>query len=133
MRCSQPMGLPRAANEFIYQHAKLVDECQHCHRHSGHEVAEIGSYGMFGELKLHRYLLKDGRTADEFVQYCEHWSGPMEWLGLRVSDGSEFLWTAEEIAPETYTGATGGGLERAIAQVRDQLAGRPLDNEEVAE
>lgn len=49
------------------------------------------------EYPLHRHVLKDGRYADEFLQACPWSSGPVAFLGLKVSDGTEFLWTEEEI------------------------------------
>jgi len=52
---------------------------------------------MFDEEHLRRYDLTDGRTADEFVQE-EIWSsGPMVWLGLKVSDGTMFKHPEEDI------------------------------------
>jgi hypothetical protein len=53
---------------------------------------------MFGtEYSLIRYYLPDGRTADEFLQADPWSSGPCFFLGLRVSDGQEFLWPQEDI------------------------------------
>jgi len=53
---------------------------------------------MFDDLEILEYELCDGRTATEFVQE-ENWSsGPMIWMGLRVSDGTEFRWSEEEIS-----------------------------------
>jgi hypothetical protein len=53
------------------------------------------------EYHLYRHALKDGRTADEFLQVAPWSSGPMFFIGLKVSDGVEFIWTEEEIASYT--------------------------------
>lgn len=97
MRQSQPQYLSTEANTFLNENAICTDKCEKCHRHSGFEFTVIGKYGMFDELSLKRYKLKDGRTASEFEQ-AEIWSsGPMIWLGLRTSDGIEFKWDEEDI------------------------------------
>jgi hypothetical protein len=57
----------------------------------------VGEYTGFNDYPLHRHQLKDGRTADEFLQAISWSSGPMFFLGLRVSDGTEFAWSEEEI------------------------------------
>lgn len=96
IRCSQPQGLPDTANEFLRVNAVKVNLCPHCHRSDGYQREEIDTYGMFEELRLYRYTLDDGRTADEFIQH-EVWDcGPMTWLGLRCGD-TVFEWDAEDI------------------------------------
>lgn len=110
MRCSQPMGLAPAAEEYLQEHGIRVSYCPHCHRDNGYSKEETGcAYGMFGEIPLLRYHLKqesdaigvlplNAEYAEEFVQVCIWSSGPMEWLGLRLSDGTEIKWTEEELA-----------------------------------
>ncbi len=96
MRCSQPYGLPPAAQDFLDKNAFRLDQCPVCKRNSGYKKESIGTYGMFDELVLYRYTLLDGSTAEEFVQ-DEIWdSGPMIWLGLKCKD-SEFRWADKEI------------------------------------
>ena len=93
MRCSQPMGLPLEAITFLEKFAIKKNLCSTCKRHDGYESVDTGNkYGMFMEFSLLRYMLIDGRTAEEYVQYCIWESGPMEWLGLKVSDGTVFEW-----------------------------------------
>lgn len=84
MRCSQPMGLPKSAQEFLGTNVIKVNGCPHCRRYYGLKEEKIGTYGMFDELSLYRYYLVDGSFADEFVQH-EIWDcGPMTWLGLKI-------------------------------------------------
>ena len=97
MRCTQDYGLSGKAVEFLYDEAKRLDQCAACGRYDGFESEDIGDYGMFGELQYQRYHLEDGRTAEEFGQHCVWSSGPMIWLGLRVSDGTELLWDEEDM------------------------------------
>jgi hypothetical protein len=91
MRCSQPQGLPKCAEEFLTTNAVKVNECPQCGRYGDYERKIIGTYGMFDELELYRYTLRDGTTIDEFIQE-EIWdSGPMIWLALRWKD-TTFEW-----------------------------------------
>jgi len=107
MRCSQPLGLPSSADAFLAANVKQRNPCSHCGRHDGYASKQIGEYGMFDELPLFEYELKDGRTAQEWIQY-EFWSsGPMTWLELRVSDGTAFRWTKEEMVAHS-------GLEKIM-------------------
>lgn len=94
-------GLPPAANEFLAANEPINStRCPCCGQHFAHDDAQIGSFrGAFDheEHGLYRHKLKDGRTADEFVQ-AEPWaSGPHFFLGLRISDGTEILWPQAEI------------------------------------
>lgn len=91
MRLSQPQGLTSSAKTFLRLNAVVLDKCQHCNRHDGYKREEIGLYGMFNELKLYRYTLKNGRTADECIQKTIWGSGPMIWLSLKCQD-QEFEW-----------------------------------------
>jgi len=86
MRCDQSMGLPLDANVFLTLNSDQTD--------SIYDYYE----GMFGDkYPLYQYCLNDGRTAEEFLQADPWSSGPCFFLGLRVSDGTEFLWPDEEI------------------------------------
>lgn len=122
-RSSQPMGLPSAALEFLAANEDKPAPCPTCGHQGSGNTAQIGSYGMFDELSLVRYQLTRERWADEYIQFEEWWSGPMTWLGLRVSDGTEFKWAAEEIAPNLY-GGWESNREQAIADVRARLETR---------
>lgn len=96
MRCSQPYGLPPKAIEFLNKNAFKLDQCPICKRNSGYKKEIIGTYGMFDELTLYRYILLDGNIAEEFIQE-EIWnSGPMIWLGLTWKD-AKFKWADKEI------------------------------------
>lgn len=95
IRCDQFCGLPKHALEFLEKWQKRCDCCGQflpSHTHVGYYT------GMFdNQYPLMQYELTDGRYADEFLQ-AEPWSsGPMFFLGLKVSDGQEFRWTQEEI------------------------------------
>lgn len=101
MRCSQPQGLPKEAQEFLSQRAKRKNFCPHCQRDDGYESIEIGHVGMFEDVPLNRYVLLKG-YAEEFVQHCVWSSGPMEWFGLKVyNDDGKLLdticWDQAEI------------------------------------
>jgi hypothetical protein len=97
MRCTQMVGLPKEAYDFLKDNAKLNEYCEYCHRSSGYVRKEIGVTGMFSEEKLFEYQLKDGKVAKECVQSSRWSSGPMIWLELRVSDGRVFSWAQKDI------------------------------------
>lgn len=97
MRMDQPQGLPRSAVEFLREYEVPPPYCDCCGRPFARDITEIGTYEGFDEHGLYRYKLKDGRTADEFLQ-ASHWSsGPMFFVGLKVSDGTIFKWGDDEI------------------------------------
>ncbi len=96
MRMTQPMGLVPKAQAFLKEHAVLENHCEHCDRNSGYVGKEIGRTGMFDDLQLFEYALKDGRVAKEFVQATVWSSGPMIWVALEV-DGEKFLWPESEL------------------------------------
>lgn len=103
IREDQPQGLPADAEVFLTANCLLVGAkpCPHCGKPTiqVRKTEKCGEYiGMFDdEYLLLRYFLIDGRTADEFEQ-CAPWSsGPMIFLGLKVSDGTEFKWTEKDI------------------------------------
>jgi len=99
IRCDQFVGLPPAADVFLDLNTDPAEICEHCEQVIPCKLETIGYYdGMFGEeYPLVRYVLKDGRTADVFHQAAPWCAGPVHHLGLRVSDGIEFVWTEEEI------------------------------------
>lgn len=95
MRCDQFSGLPKDALEFLKRYEV---KCPHC-KQVMPDTEIIGHYvGMFdNKYPLVRYLFADGGHADEFLQ-AESWpSGPIFFLGLKVSDGEIFAWKQEEI------------------------------------
>lgn len=97
MRCTQPMGLPAEAEQLLQVQAVRRNPCTHCNRDDGFVFKVVGHTGMFDDLVLHEYSLKDGRTAREVVQE-EIWSsGPMIWLALELSDGSKVEWDEKDI------------------------------------
>lgn len=106
MRCDQFVGLSPTTQAFLDEHRVPLKVCEHCHQQLPRKLQQqsvmgpIGHYyGMFNEeYPLHRHILKDGRTADEFHQISPWSSGPIHHIGLRVSDGTEFVWTDKEIA-----------------------------------
>lgn len=99
IRMDQFAGLPDAATAFLHEHEIPTECCPTCKRPFPREREVIGKYyGMFeNKYPLHRHMLNDGRTADEFHQAAPWSSGPVHFIGLKVSDGTEFVWTEEEI------------------------------------
>lgn len=97
MRCDQPHGLPPAADAFLTEYEVEPVCCEACKRPFPHQLEVIGQYEGYNEYPLYRHQLKNGRTADEFLQEIVCSSGPMFFLGLRVSDGTEIAWSEEEI------------------------------------
>lgn len=99
IREDQFAGLSEEAIQFLGEYEVPDVCCPTCKRAfpRNYETVDV-FYGMFdNEYPLHRHVLKDGRTADEFLQAALWSSGPVHFLGLRVSDGTEFLWTDEAI------------------------------------
>jgi hypothetical protein len=92
------MGLPKEALEFLSKYEDTL-VCPCCHRLFTKEHEVIGHYeGMLGDIyDLHRYNLKSGLSADEFLQADPWSSGPCFFIGLRVSDGLEFRWSKQDI------------------------------------
>ena len=84
---NQYMSLSESASVFL---ERLEVICPCCDRPlPGRQIGQFD-----GDFPLVRYRLTDGRYADEFLQVQ---SRLMFFLGLRVSDGTEFRWTQEEI------------------------------------
>lgn len=99
MRCDQYIGLTDAAEKFLEENKIPNKVCPCCGRVIPKIPKIIGKcLGMFGTTcPLFRHRLKDGRTADEYLQASPWSSGPMFFIGLKVSDGKEFNWPQEEI------------------------------------
>ncbi len=100
MRMDQFPGLPSAALKFLGENQRPPATCETC----GHTIGppylkSIGTYGgMFGgRYQLFRYPLENDKTADEFLQLVPWSSGPVHFLGLRLSDGRKFLWSETEV------------------------------------
>jgi hypothetical protein len=100
MRCDQFAGLPLAATEFLREHEIVPEPCPTCHRPHPPQLDAVGSFsGMFDDVySLHRHYLKDGRTADEFLQAAPWSSGPVHFIGLQVSSGETFVHSDEDIS-----------------------------------
>lgn len=99
-RSDQFVGLPPVADAFLAEHEVPAKVCECCNRPFPRNLEVTGDVyeGMFGdEYPLVRHVLMDGRTADTFHQTSPWCSGPVHHLGLRVSDGTKFVWTEEEI------------------------------------
>ena len=103
MRCDQFMGLPMAAQSYLESHKVARETCPCCGQCIPRQLRVIGHYdGMFlDQYPLYQYVLHDGLYADEFLQASPWASGPVHFLGLRVTNNgelvSEFTWTPEEI------------------------------------
>lgn len=100
MRCSQSRGLPKEAGEFLRNFAEVKDFCRCCGRDDGYVKEQINEpQGFFSDPALFKYTLRDGSTADEYIQR-EIWdSGPVTWLGLDVG-GRKYEWTQDDINTE---------------------------------
>ena len=97
MRASQPYGLTQEAYDFLKEHARLANHCTACNRSNGYiSVGTNITYGMFDELRLVAYSLKEGGAATEEVQFTSWSSGEMSWLRL-VTPNKTFEWTDKEI------------------------------------
>jgi len=101
IRCTQPQGLPSEAEDFLRENAAVLDRCGFCGRHNGYDTRKIGETGMFDDLPILEYRLKNGCVAQEFVQLTIWDCGPMIWMGLKVGD-KEFRWNEDTI--ESLTG-----------------------------
>lgn len=97
MRCDSFMGLPGSAISFLNQHETVPEPCPCCKRGYPPQLEKIGSCNGYDEYVLFRHFLNDGKTADEFLQVIHFDSGPVIFLGLKVSDGSVIEWSKEEI------------------------------------
>jgi hypothetical protein len=91
------MGLPTEAVTLLAEQTLRANPCEHCDRDDGPVSKVVGHVGMFDDLPLHEYELKDGRTAKEVVQHEVWSSGPMIWLALELSDGTSILWDEKDI------------------------------------
>ncbi len=96
-RSDQNAGLTSEARNWLKDYAVKPKICPECGHPEPLLLEKIGTYSGFNEYPLYRHQLVNGYFADEFLQ-CTPWSsGPMLFLGLRVSDGIEFTWTDDEI------------------------------------
>ncbi len=98
-RSDQHMGMSSKAIYFLEKYEIKPKVCAVCNRPHYLKLEEISSFsGMFtDEYPLHRHQLIDGLHADEYLQ-CSPWSsGPMFFIGLKISDGRKFTWTNEEV------------------------------------
>jgi len=99
MRMDQFAGLSATAEKFLTENRRPPRACPTCGHVTETYIVTCGTFlGMsMNEYPLHRHPLKDGKFADEFLQ-CAPWSsGPVHFLGLRLSDGTEFTWSEEGI------------------------------------
>lgn len=99
MRTDQFAGLPKIATDFLEKNMRPPRICPTCGHVTETFIEQCGTFeGMFGsEYPLRRYPLKHNKFADEFLQEAPWSSGPVHFLGLRLEDGTEYTWTAEEI------------------------------------
>lgn len=99
MRMDQFAGLPPAAEKFLEINRWPPKTCEVCGHITGSYIAKCGTFpgGWGNEYPLHRYLLEDGKAAEEFLQIAPWSSGPVHFLGLRLEDETEFTWTDKEI------------------------------------
>ena len=104
IRETQCYGLPKEAVLFLEENAKKINECKHCGRFDCYEMTDkldkngnVERYGMFNELVLQIYSLKNGNVAHESIQ-CEYLdSGPMIFLELIIGNGQIISWHKCEI------------------------------------
>lgn len=99
MRTDQFAGLAPDAEKFLRENQRPPQRCGQCGHVTETYIKHCGTFsGMFGnDYPLRSYPLKDGKYADEFLQ-CAPWSsGPVHFLGLRLDDGTKFIWTNEEM------------------------------------
>jgi len=99
IRMDQFAGLSQSAKQFLAECEVKPHICETCKQPIHEPLKQIGKYkGMYmNEYFLYQHILENGQTADEFVQ-CAPWSsGPIFFLGLRVSDGTEFVWSVDEM------------------------------------
>lgn len=99
MRMDQFAGLPAIAEKFLEENRRPPRTCPTCGHVTETYIEKIGTYkGMFDDdYPLCRHPLKGGKFADEFRQATEWSSGPIFFLGLRLSDGTELLWVEEDM------------------------------------
>jgi hypothetical protein len=100
MRMDQFAGLAPSALKFLDENRRPPCTCPACGHVTAAYIEAIEEYtGMFGDAyPLHRYQLKRGKAADEFLQAADWSSGAVHFLALRLEDGTEFTWTEVERA-----------------------------------
>ena len=106
MRCTQIMGLPQSAYDFLKENVKHIPKrkCPHCG-----EIIDYGpnqkkydsaaSEGMFDDgPDLYEYELMDGKKVREVVQVTNWSSGPCIFLKLVDEKSNDlFTWNKEDI------------------------------------
>jgi hypothetical protein len=94
IRMDQFAGLAPEALKFLDENRRPPCTCPACGHVTAAYIEAIDEYtGMFGDsYPLHRYQLKHGKTADEFLQVADWSSGAVHFLGLRLEDGTEITW-----------------------------------------
>lgn len=99
IRMDQFAGPAPAARKFLDAHEVEPEICTGCNRPFVFKRVVTGTFaGMFGdEYPLHQRELRDGRTADEYLQASPWSSGPVFFIVLRVSSGEVYEWTEEEM------------------------------------
>jgi hypothetical protein len=62
-------------------------------------IQAVVQHGMFDDdsVSLYRHQLTNGLFADEFLQSQPWSSGPCSFIGLKVSNGTEFVWDQKSI------------------------------------
>ncbi len=96
-REDQHMGITTAAMRFLDKNEIKPEACHACFQFKPMKLEKIGVYSGFNEYSLFRHQLIGGGYADEFLQAAPWSSGPMFFIGLRLNDGREFLWSDKEI------------------------------------
>jgi len=99
MRTDQFAGLPAAAEKFLTENRRPPRTCPTCGHVTETYLEKYDTFtGMFmTQYPLYRHPLKGGRFAEEFLQTAPWSSGPVHFLGLRVSDGTEFTWSEADM------------------------------------
>jgi hypothetical protein len=94
-------GLPVAAETFLAENRRPLRICSTCGHVTKTYIEKYDTFlGMFmNEYPLYRHQLKNGQFAEEFLQAAPWSGGPIHFLGLRLSDGTEFKWPEEDMAP----------------------------------
>jgi hypothetical protein len=100
------MGLTKEATDFLKENAVIINKSVEnpygtmtIPQPDGEVIAKIG---MFDEVELHEYKMKDGTTCREIVQE-EIWSGgPVIFLALKHNGAVIGKWKEKEIRQYRY-------------------------------
>ena len=90
MRCTQIMGLTKAAHQFLQENCATtpINKCPTCGHTTGGETIkqtykDCSDFGLCDDGPiLNEYTLKDGRKVREVIQADPWSSGPMFFLAL---------------------------------------------------